>query len=467
MARKYKLFELIGTFDAPARRKIKKMLRSPFFVYRPKILELFEILIVHLDKKGDFPSLEFLFNRLFPDEPFQALKVRGLMSDLLERLEEWLLINHFRQDPIASRLTLASIYRKQKLEKNFQSSIKKSHQLLDNFPFRNQHFYELNLQFFEENMSHQSASKRTENLYFQEISQNTDINFLIRKLKNACSLLTHQSVVKAEYDFGILDYFIDTLEDSAYLEIPMVALYYYCFRFLKEENNLHYFLQFKETLTTYRAHFSIENLRGPFLLGINFCIKKLNQGNLAFGREGLQLYKEGLQQKILLKNKVINRFTFNNIVGMALKLKEFDWTLHFIDTNASLLKPTYQQATISFNKARLAFARKEFSQALVHLQSAEHKDLVNILIAKSLLVQIYFELEEIRSLESHLDSFSQFIRRREVSDYHRTNFMNIIAYVHKIMATPAYNKKERALLQEKIQAEQFLSIKDWLLEKAQ
>ncbi len=467
MARKYKLFELLATFSPAEIRKIRKLLRSPFFVYRPNILELFEILLAHQEKKGHAPSLEFIFEKLFPKQKFQAIKVRGLMSDLLERLEEWLLIDHFRKDAIESQLVLASIYRKKKLEKNFQSSIKKSHQLLEASPYRDQQFYDLNLQLYEENMSHQSASKRTENLFFQEISQNTDISFLIRKLKNACSLLTHQSVVKAEYDFGILDYFINTLEESPYLEIPIVALYYYCFQFLKEENNVQYFQKFKKIRTTYRSHFSPEGLKGPFLLGINFCIKKLNQGDLAFGREGLELYKEGLQQEILLENKMISRFTFTNIVATAIKLEEFEWTETFINERTAQLSGPFQQATVSFNKARLAFAQKDFGQALMHLQSAEYKDLVNILIAKSLLVQIYFELEEIRSLESHLDSFSQFIRRREVSDYHRSNFMNVITYVHKIMATPPYDKKARAILQQKIREEQFLSIREWLLEKTE
>lgn len=464
MVKKYKLLELIESFESKEIRKIRKMLRSPFFLYRPDVLRLFEILIENREKKRGFTTLEELFLAVFPGLTYDPMKIRGLMSDLLELLEEWLLINHFRKDKISSRLTLASIYRQRQLEKNFQSSINKSSQLLQKYPYRNQHFYELNLKYFEENMSHQSASKRTENLYFQEISKNTDITFLIRKLKNACSLLTHQSVIKTEYDFGILDYLTDTLEGSDYLRIPTVALYYYCFCFLKEDK-LEYFQQFKRNLTQHRAHFSIEDLRGPFLLGINFCIKKLNQGDLAFAREGFELYQEGLDQKILLENNMINRFTFSNIIAMALKLEEYQWIETFIATFSLQLEISYRAATVSFNKARLSFAQQDYDQALSHLQSAEYKDLVNNLIAKSLLIQIYYELEAIRSLESHLDSFAQFIRRREVSDFHRKNFVNVIFYMRKIMATPAYEKKKRLLLKQQIQEEKLLSIKDWLLEK--
>ena len=467
MAGKYKLFDLIATFDAKETRKVRKMLRSPFFVYQKNALELFEEVVKYYEKKQQEPTLEYLFKKIFPYEKFDSLKLRGLMSHLLTTLEEWMLINHFRNDPIESRLILSSIYRKRKLEKNFQSSIKKSSHLLETFPHRNEYYYEQSLKFYEENMNHEMSSKRTDNLYFQEISENTDISFLIRKLKNACSLLTHQSVVKTEYDFGLLDNFINDLEQNSYLETPAVALYYYCFRFLKEENNLHYFQKFKTTLTDHRSKFSIEDLKGPFLLGVNFCIKKLNQGDKPFAKEGLELYKEGLKQGILLENNKINRFTFSNIVAMALVLEEFDWLEKFIDESSEKLRPNYREATICFNKARLSFARKEFGDALLHLQSAEYKDLVNIIISKSLLIQIYYELGEIRSLESHLDSFAQFIRRREVSDYHRKNFVNIIGFVRKIMGTPVYENEQRNELKKAIEKERVLSVsvKAWLLEK--
>ncbi|MEL6865511.1 MAG: hypothetical protein AAFP19_13880 [Bacteroidota bacterium] len=465
MEKTYKLFEILLVLDEKAVRQVRKMLRSPFFAYRDGLQLLFETALKYLKKKQIQPSLAQLHLHTFPGQDFEATRIRGLMSDLLELLEEWLLIHHWRQDPIGSRLTLSAIYRQKQLEKSFQSSIRKSSRLLQSYPLRNQDYYRWTLQLHEEKMIHQSASRRTEDLYFQEISENTDITFLIRKLKNACSLLTHQSVYKTEYDFGLLDFFIDHIEESAYMEVPAVAVYYYCFRFLQEEDSLTYFQQFKHTLTQHRQQFATEDLKGAFLLGINFCIKQLNKGFRAYAREGLELYKEGIAQDILLENNQITRFTYNNIVAMALFLKDFDWLHHFIDTESDHLEPSYKQATISFNKARLAFAQKAFGQALVHLQSAEYKDLVNNLISKLLLVQIYYELEEVSSLESHLDSFQQFIRRREVSDYHRRNFMNIIGYVRRLMAIPAYDKGKRAELRAQIEAEQVLSVRDWLLAK--
>ena len=102
---------------------------------------------------------------------------------------------------------------------------------------------------------------------------------------------------------------------------------------------------------------------------------------------------------------------------------------------------------------------------MLYLQNAEYKDLVNNLVGKTILMKIYFELEEYDALISHLDSFQIFIRRREVSDFHRSNFMNIIRWVKRLIAIPHLDKKMRRQLQEEILAEKDLTEREWLLEK--
>ena len=153
------------------------------------------------------------------------------------------------------------------------------------------------------------------------------------------------------------------------------------------------------------------------------------------------------------------------MIAMAILLEEFDWVENFIETSSDLLEKKYRKQTISFNLARLEYARKNYNAAMLHLQNAEYKDLVNNLIAKSLLIKIYFELEEYDLLFSHLDSFQIFIRRREVSDFHRKNFMSIIRFLKKIVRLPEMDKKGRKALRKEIESEEVLSERDWLLSK--
>ena len=465
MKRTYKLYDIIESFNEQEVRQMRKLLRSPFFVMREDLKNLFEFLVKCSAKNKGMPAQEMVFKKIFPGQSFNALRLRGAMSDLLERVEEFLVITHRRQDKLMSRLILSQIYRQRKLDKCYRSNLKKTEQLLNEHPKRNASYYQHVLNFHVENMKSEIASKRTDHLYFQEISETNDIIYLIRKLQNACAQLSHQSVYKTDYNFGLLKYFIEKIEQENYLNIPAIAIYYYCFQFMTEKEGLPYFQKFKEQLNTYKNYFTIEELQGPYRLAINFCIRKSNEEELFYTQEGWELYKEGMAESILIENNLISRFAFNNMVAMALLLKEFDWIDEFIKTSADKLETTFREQTVSFNFARLEFAKKNYGKALVHLQSAEYNDLVNILISKMLLVKIYFELEEFDSLSFQLDSFQQFIRRREVSDYHRTNFLNIIRFVKKIMALPTFDKTEKRKLKKEIEEEKILTERAWLMEK--
>ena len=465
MKRTYKLYDIIKTFSDPEVRQLRKLLRSPFFVMREDVKRLFGYLAQCSMKGKEMPALEVVFKKTFPGEPYHALRLRGTMSDLLGLIEEFLVISFRREDKLKTRLLLSAIYRRRHLGKCYHSNIKKTRQLLEGHPKRNGEYYQHVLGLQMENMKFQIASKRTEHLYFQEISETNDVLYLIQKLQNACAQLSHQSVYKTDYDYGLLKHFIDEIENERYMKIPAIAIYYYCFRFMTEKDSLAYFQKFKTQLAHYKDQFTVEDLQGPYRLGINFCIRKLNEGDSLYIREGWELYKEGLGEGILLQNNLITRFTFNNMVAIALLLNEFDWVEDFIKTSAEKLEETFREQTVSFNIARLHFAKKNYGEALIHLQSAEYNDLVNILISKMLLVKIYFELEEFDSLAFQLDSFQQFIRRREVSDYHRTNYLNIIRFVKKISALATYDKVEKEKLKREITKEPNLTERAWLLEK--
>ena len=170
MKKRYKLLEILATFDKSEIRQLRKILRSPFFVMREDLKRLFEFL-VDTPKKGVVsPSLEAIFSKTYPEEKFNVVRIRGTMSDLLERVEEFLLINFHRQDKLEARLLLTHIYRKRKLKKSYQSNIKKTQQLLNKHPRRNGHYYKQLLDYYVEKMKFQFNTNRTDHLYFQEIS---------------------------------------------------------------------------------------------------------------------------------------------------------------------------------------------------------------------------------------------------------------------------------------------------------
>jgi tetratricopeptide (TPR) repeat protein len=264
-------------------------------------------------------------------------------------------------------------------------------------------------------------------------------------------------------NYGLLPQVIDRIEQDGFLNT--IALYYFCYRFMTEHYSLDYFRMFRTELAENGFRFPNPELKNLYLLAINFCIRKMNEGNEPFIQEGWELYNEGLEKGFLLENKRLSPFTFNNIVAFGIKLHLYDDVERFIHKYREFLEATQQEAYVSFNLARLEYQRKHYDKALQYLQTADFKDLVNNLIAKTLLLKIYYELDEFDLLESHLDSFRSFIRRRELSDYHRQNYQNIIALVKKLTSIRPGDREALSLLRKRIEETVILTEREWLIEQ--
>lgn len=460
------LYRLLEKLDKSELRELKKLVRSPVATHRPELALLYAPLSAALYQGKPLPDKPSLYALVFgADEPYHDQRLRSLMSDLHALLENHLMARAACTDPVQAHIQLARFYRQRGLTRHFELAIQKALALHEKSPYRNVAYFERQLSLQIELSQFESTDQRADRLNLQEISDTMDVLYLAQKVRHACSQLSHRAVYQTDYQFGLLQTWIDVLEDGPYLRIPAIALYYYCYRFLTEAYSHTYFAQFRDQLRQHGSSFPKEELKDLYRAAINFCIRKLNEGSLDLAHEGWELYQEGLQSGLFIEHNHLSRFTFDNIVGFGLRLEEFAAVQRFIEQYQTFLAADYAESTVLFNLARLEYGLKNYDLALLHLQQANPRDLVNQLICKTLQLKIYYESHELNLLESHLDSFRIFIRRREVSDYHRQNFQNVITYTRRLIGLYPHDAAERQRLRTAIQEEQILSEREWLLSK--
>ena len=161
----------------------------------------------------------------------------------------------------------------------------------------------------------------------------------------------------------------------------------------------------------------------------------------------------------------LSRFTFNNIVGIAIKLREFEWIEDFIAENQEYIDASYRNSCVCLNKARLMFAQGHFAQALPYLQNADRKDRINNLIARTLLIKIFYETGAEEALFAQLDNLEQFLRREKLSSYHRDNFGNFLKFTRQILMLPPHRRAQEEALKHAIASCDPLSEKEWLIKQ--
>ncbi|HLP96235.1 MAG TPA: hypothetical protein VK168_19465 [Saprospiraceae bacterium] len=440
-------------------REVRKFLMSPFFNQRQDVIALFDYLAI-----GGSPTREGAWKAVFgKGTGFELPKLRLVMSYLHKLLEQYLAVRETMSDPMYLEVQLVRAYRKRKMPVAFERERKAVQQSLELQSLRNAWFHDRSYWLHWETHQVEYPQNPTDVSWLLNAGQALDTAYLSRKLQLVCLLVAHRTVYKTTQEVAWEEDLINMAAQSGYAELPSVAVYLHCYHMLKEPTEETHFQHFKHILFEQGAQFSEEEIHGLFILAINYCVRRLNAGDTRFYREGFELYKEGLARNHILEDGILSRFTFHNIVALGLHVGELEWVRYFINEYKNKLERRYRESVFSFNLARLSYAERKHSHVLELLQTANYRDPLHNLAAKTLLLKTYFDLGEYDSLQSHLDAMRNYIQRKRVLGYHRTNYLNLIRYAEKILKLAPNDRSAAQILRQAIEKEEVLTEKTFLL----
>lgn len=279
-------------------------------------------------------------------------------------------------------------------------------------------------------------------------------------------MLSHQAVYKTEYQMYLLKDVLSSIEtDQRYLEIPAISIYYYSYKAISDRKEEVHFQQLKNQIKSYSDLFPTDEIRVIYLLAINYGIAQINAGNDSYFRESFELYDLGMRKKIFLENGVLSRFTFGNAISIALNLNEFKWVENFILNNNLYLEEKHRDNYVRFYRARLHFERKEYDKAMPMFAQYDTDDILMSLLAKTMLLKMYYELDEFGALDSLIDSMRAYIQRKKVMGYHKAVFKNLLTYTKKLLKVFPNDKEQIEKLKSEIETADPLMERKWLLEQ--
>lgn len=473
-----KIYQVLENLSVYELNRFVKFVQSPFFNQNQSLVQLLELLMPHL-KKRDQHDLDKsdVWSQIFITEPYDDARFRKLNSELLRLYEQFLAQEIYDNNPLHQANNLIEGISNKKIEKLYNSVVSSVKRLSERQLEKpaSYYFYQYQLEKNQYNLTSEFEKKfkkkaRFADLNIEETAKFLDIFYLGEKLKLYCMLLSWQDVSNISGDLLFMDEIIRHVEKIDYSQYPPIAIYYQVYKSYVEPDNIGHFYKLKELISSFIHMFPIDEAKDIFGSAHNFCIRRINIGQNEFVKENLDLYKESIAKGILFHNEEIPPNTFRNIVISAIILNEFEWAENFIQQHKDKLEEKYRENAVTFNLARVAWARKDHSKVIRLLQNVEFNEMVYDMNSKMMLVTTYYDSDELEPLYSLLDSFKIFIYRNKklLTLAQRSMLLDFIKFVRKILAAGPGNKEKLDKLKEEISISKItVTTKQWLLEKVE
>lgn len=461
------LVKLCRNLSKPDFKRLRKVVRSPFFNQREDVILLFDYLESNLEKGDDRLLRERVFAKVFPENKvFDMQLLRYTSSFLLNTIREWLSIEEMRADGSKELVYLQTALKKLGADDLRTRELPESLAKHRRGERRDAVFFRQHFQLLFDEYDVELKQNRGNEHRLGPVIEALTISHVSALLSMGCTVRAAQNFSGKNIELPLLTAAIEYVEAGNFREIPAVMGWFHTFRCLESSENEADFFELKKILLTANNQFSTSEFGDMHISAINFCIRRANQGRKDFLLEAFELYKSGFQTGALLAHGRLSKYTYKNAAILGIHLGEFEWVNGFLADFKKFLPTNDGENLFNLSSAKASFQQKKYDEALLFLQEVAlaEEPLYN-LDARRMLVRIFYEQGSFDALDSQLDSYSAYLRRHKEVGYHRENHLHFIGWIRKLMRADLRNAAVKGRLREKLAGEKSVLEKDWLLEQ--
>lgn len=463
-----KLISVVSGLSRTQRRSCKKLLQSPWFGGNKDLLVFFEEITRRLDRDKPLDKREIWQSVLGKKKPYNDVRFRKYTSDLFKLVQEFLTQEALEAEPeLKHYLYLAALERQNPdklirgIERNWENlrGPEKSFQYTS---YLYRHLLE-DRKYSLLNYEHRPY----EHANVEEISASLDIYYIVVKLRNAVYSLSENQNKRQQYQLQMVEEVIGFLnQNNVYLKHPVVAIYYYMYQMLAQDDHQAAYFQFRATVMKHADELGNDQAFELFQPALNYCRRRINEGNKDFLQEYMDVYKYALQRGLVFDDGVLDPLQFRNTITFALRLGEYEWAEHYIENYQERLPEKQRLNAVNYNSALLYFYSKNYDKALDYLRDVEYENVTYNLSAKAMLLSIYYETEADISLDSLFDSFNAYLNRhKELPTSAQEAFRNLITFTRRLTRLFPNDKKALEQLKTDLSGKKYVASRPWLESK--
>jgi len=466
-----KLVEFLQTFSRSELAQFRKYLVSPFFNEKLEFVQIFDALNARIlsSNAKKSPLKQQIWQAAFPKAKYDDVRFRRLCSDLMRFAMDFSAYGQYASNPATSQVFLLHSLANTRLEKHFDGVLRQAELTQEKAGYRDADFHYLSYMMHRRRHEHlEHISPRT--AAFEPIERadyHLDCYYFAKKLEHYCDTLGYRNIVSETAKVALYPEFLSYLEQSPYLDEPVVKAWYLVARMMLHPEETHFFHQMKNLLSSQASHFQHKELQTLFIHAMNYCIDtKINNAREDYYAELFKLYQIALEREIIFDNGELNPQHYKNLIAVSLHIMELAWAEKFIQDYTHRLPKSDQENALNYNLAHVYFYQNHYAKVIALLREVEYQNITYALGSRTLLLRTYFELKEDTALFSLFDSFSIFVRRnRLISKEVKQQYLNLLRFARKAFVLAPFDKKGIEKIYRDIENCKSMIGKRWLLEK--
>ena len=466
---KSKLINILSALDKAHFKLYKNFVQKRLGDNNPKALKLMRILWrEHPSFKTKTIERDALAKKIFPNitKPPVA-KLRHVMTDLTKLLEEFLIVNELKENEFRRKHLLARAYRKIGLNKFHHSQLSEILEELSIDERRDSRYYFKQYQVYEDLFRNSSLKNNNDRLQtIETIISNLDKLYFIEKLKYVCELINAKNIRNITYENNFFEDVIKHIEIDQIHETPVLKVYYLAFKTLTNLKDEIDFVELKNTLKQYPAHFNKYELNEIYIYTRNYCVRQINNKNDNYIQELFDLNIFLLENEMLFAGIYLDQWDYRNLMQLGNRLKKFDWVKEFLENYKDRLKPSERENAYFLNKAAFEFEKKNYHKTIALLNQVSFSDTFYQFEGKTLLSKSYYELNEMVPLFALIESFRVLTHRnKKISPKKVGSYSAYIKIVSQLMRLKHGTKINISKLEDRLKKYPIINSRGWILEK--
>jgi hypothetical protein len=408
-----------------------------------------------------------IWKQVFGSAKYNQPKFIRLLSDTVKKIEHFLIIDRFQQQTNLQAAWQLEIMNERKLGKHVPELMSLALRRHQGLPQRDADFYYTGfLLQQQQNMFLENKELRSSEKNLEEVIRALDTYYLVQKLKYCAAMLHYKNFLTVEGEVPLITEIMKYLETGRFETVPAIEIYRRIILSYTEAEGGAHFIKLKELIVAHHALFTLDEVKNMYVFAMNYCINRINDGKSEYLKEILYLYKQALENDVLLNDGQLSQWDYKNIVTTALRVKEFKWTEQFLNDYKPKLPKEDRVNAYTFNLARYYFFIKKYDLVLRLLQEVKYNDIFYQLDSKITLLKTYFELGEWQPLYSLKDSFRILLRRKRlITPQQKSNYNNLLKFSIRLFKIDVKDKARLKALKHEITLATNVADKSWLMEK--